>query len=144
MSTLREVIFMGQDWAEAMLPDPTMAVISITGPRSPAADLNDGWHAVLRLQFDDVDPEEGPPDAFDGHLVPLTAAQAAQIVAFARAISGQVATLVVHCRYGQSRSPGVAKALCEHFGLAFPARFSAHNRHVYRLVSAALAPAPGA
>ena len=144
MSQLREVIFMNQAWAEAMIPDGTEAIISITDRLGPPADLNEGWSGVLRLEFDDVDSDACPVGEFEEGLVPLSEAQAAQIVRFVQQISVEAATLVVHCKYGQSRSPGVAKAICQHLGLRFPPKFNSQNIFVFRLVQQAFSRHSGA
>ena len=139
MTGLREVVFLGRAWAEAMTPDDGHAIVSIADAGGAPAALRPGWGAVLRLHFDDVDPDQAPPGEFEAGLVPMTPAQALQIARFVHAAAATSTTLVVHCRFGQSRSPAVAKAVCEHVGLDFPAAFRTHNRFVYRLVRDALA-----
>lgn len=139
MSTLRQVLFLGQAWAEAMPPAAGHALIAITDSGAAPAALQPGWPALLRMAFDDVDPDCFALDDFHAGLQPLTPAQAAQIARFVHAAAAGASTLVVHCRYGQSRSPGVAQAVCAHFGLGFPAGFDTHNRYVARLVGEALA-----
>ena len=138
-TVLREVIFISQTWAQTLVPQGSESLISITGRGVAPAQIQAGWQAVLRIQFDDVDPDAFPPDELSADLVPLSSEQAGEIAEFARAIAQHSATLVVHCRHGQSRSPGVAKAICQHFGLAFPAEFNTQNEFVYRKVLHALA-----
>lgn len=137
--TLREVLFLGQPWAEAMAPGAGQALISITDADAPPAALRPGWPALLRVAFDDLDPDSTPVDDFHAGLQPLSPAQAAQIAAFVHAAAASATTLVVHCRFGQSRSPAVALAVCRHYGLAFPPGFDTHNRYVLRCVAEALA-----
>jgi predicted protein tyrosine phosphatase len=137
-STLREVLFVGQAWAEAMVPDAGQALISITDTGAPPAALRSGWPALLRVAFDDLDPDSTPVDEFHAGLQPLSPAQAAQIARFVRAAAASATTLVVHCRFGQSRSPAVALAVCRYYGLAFPPGFDTHNRYVLRCVAEAL------
>lgn len=144
MSPLREVIFMNQAWAEAMIPDGSEAIISITDHLAPSADLNDGWSGLLRIQFDDVDIDAYQVGEFEEGLTPLSEAQAMQIVTFVQQLSQETKTLVVHCKYGQSRSPGVAKAICQHLGLRFPPKFKSQNNFVCRLVLEALSRHGGA
>jgi protein-tyrosine phosphatase len=144
MTLLRDVVFMSQTWAEAMIPASQESIISITDYRALPADLNDGWKAVLRIQFDDVDPDESTPDEFESELIELSDLQAAEIAKFVLENATTSSTLVVHCRFGQSRSPAVAKAVCEHFSLNFPAKFNSHNKFVYRLVSEAISRHSGA
>jgi predicted protein tyrosine phosphatase len=130
---LTEVVFMSQERAEAYLPRPYEAIISITDHGASNADLNAGWHAVLRLSFDDVDPIESPAEP-DEVVIELQDDQAERIAAFVRDNFHSVNTLVVHCKYGQSRSAGVAKAIAKQHGLAFPEGYAYANNYVYELV----------
>lgn len=90
------------------------------------------------LQFDDVDPDALPSDEFSADLVAPSSGQASEIAEFTLAIAQHSTPLVLHCRQGQSRSPGVSKAICQHFGLAFPPGLSTQNDFVYRKVLHAL------
>lgn len=134
---LAEVLFLSQAWAEAYLPRPGEAIISITDRGAPQANLNEGWTAVLRVSFDDVDPletEREPDDA----LIELQVHEAERIAGFVRNHRHQVGTLVVHCRFGQSRSAGVAKAVAKAYGLHFPNGYRYANSFVHQLVLDAL------
>jgi predicted protein tyrosine phosphatase len=139
MTKLREVVFISQAWAEAMIPEGHESIISITDCGSPVAELNEGWQAILRLQFDDVDPDEATPGEFERGLVQISDAQANEIADFVFANATTSTALIVHCRFGQSRSPAIAKAVCEHYNLNFPPQFKSHNRFVHRLVLNAIA-----
>jgi predicted protein tyrosine phosphatase len=134
MPALTRVVFLSQELAEAYQPGPSEAIISITDHGAPGANLQGGWLAVLRISFDDVDPIESPLEPGEEHLIEAQAHQAEQIAAFVRDNSRVVATLVVHCKYGQSRSAGVAKAIASHHALEFPAGYRYANNHVYELV----------
>jgi protein-tyrosine phosphatase len=134
MPALTEVVFLSQELAEAYLPGPNEAIISITDHSAQDANLKDGWHAVLRLSFDDVDPIESPIEPGEEDLIEMLEHQADRTAAFVRDNSRVVGTLVVHCKYGQSRSAGVAKAIASHHGLEFPAGYTYANNHVYELV----------
>lgn len=136
-TSLIEVVFLSQKWAEAYQPRPNEAIVSITDRGAQDADLNAGWLAVLRIKFDDVDPVETPLEAGED-LLQMQVLQADRIAAFVRKNLTSVATLVVHCKYGQSRSAGVAKAVAEFYGLPFPEEYEYANDHVYRLVLASL------
>lgn len=142
MSRLRRVLFLSQARAEAMIPPHAAALLSITDVTAPVARLREGWAAVLRLGFDDVDPEDRLFQEFmlgdEEDYVPLTPVQAAEIAGFVRDIAGRCSCLVVHCRYGQSRSAAVAKAVCDAYGLRFPRDYELHNPYVYRNVQRAL------
>jgi predicted protein tyrosine phosphatase len=131
MQALAEVVFMSQERVEAYLPRPYEAIISITDHGASNADLNAGWHAVLRLSFDDVDPIDSPAEP-DEVVIELQDDQADQIAAFVRDNFHSVNTLVVHCKYGQSRSAGVAKAIAKQHGLAFPDLISDESQPVPR------------
>lgn len=137
MPALSNVVFMSQARAEAYAPRPGEALISITDHGAPEATLRDGWHAVLRLAFDDVDPVDSPAEPGEA-VIELQDDQADRIAAFVTGLGPAVHTLVVHCRYGQSRSAGVAKAVAREHGLAFPADHAHTNHHVYELVRFAL------
>jgi len=133
---LERVLFIGQDRAESMRPPRRCAIVSITDPGRAPARLRNGWDAVLRVQFHDYDPVTFPDE--DPDLRQITAGQVAQIVDFCRAHALRCRRVVVHCRYGVSRSAAVAKALCEVTGVAFPDDYSDHNRYVYQLLRAAM------
>jgi predicted protein tyrosine phosphatase len=133
---LERVIFIGQDRAETMRPPKSCALVSITDPAKAPADLLDGWTAVLRVQFHDIDPVSYPADSDDLH--PISAAQAAEIADFCWESALRCRRLVVHCRYGVSRSAAIAKAVCDVLGLAFPADYDDHNDYVCRVVLSAM------
>lgn len=132
-SQLTEVDFVSQKWAELYNPGPHEAIISITGHATPDANLKQGWAACLRISFDDVDPIESPLEPGE-NLTEMREGQAAQIAEFVRRTAATVKVLVVHCRYGQSRSAGVAKAVAEFYGLQFPQDYEYANNFVYRHV----------
>ena len=137
MPKLTEVVFLSQAWAEAYIPRSAEALVSITDHGAAQANLNDGWSAVLRISFDDVDPFESPVEPGED-LIEMQEHEAERIAAFVRSNSHRVGTLIVHCRYGQSRSAGVAKAVAEAYGLHFPVDYEYANNFVYGLVLKAL------
>lgn len=132
-SQLVEVDFVSQKWAELYKPSPGDAIISITGHGTPEANLKRGWAACLRISFDDVDPIESPLEPGE-NLTEIEESQAVQIAKFVRQTASTAKVLVVHCRYGQSRSAGVAKAVAEFYGLHFPQDYEYANNFVYGLV----------
>ncbi len=144
MKKVSEVVFLSQVGAEAYLPDAGESVISITDRGSKSASLNDGWNAILRTQFNDVDLDEDDAEEFEIELGELTVEQAEEIANFVLQVAQESGIIVVHCRFGQSRSPAVAKAICDHFELDFPPDFRSHNRFVERLVFDALSRRNGA
>lgn len=137
MPPLSQVIFLSQESAEAYRPQPTEAIISITDDGAEDANLSPDWRYVLRVSFNDVDPMESPPEPGED-FSPMGDHHADRIAAFVSDHHHLIATLVVHCRYGQSRSAGVAKAIASHHGLQFPDGYPYANNHVYELVLAAL------
>ncbi len=138
MHKLEEVVFLSQAWAEALIPDGSEAIISITDRGAEPANLNDGWNSVLRIQFNDVDTDEDDVEELEIELGEITADQAEEIANYIDKVAPSCKMLVVHCRFGQSRSPAVAKAIAEHFKLNFPSDFKTHNKLVERLVFTAL------
>jgi predicted protein tyrosine phosphatase len=129
---LGRVLFVSQERAEAMRPPKSCALISITDTDKAPARLLEGWTAVLRLSFDDVDPVSFPDDWEWEGLLPCSEVQAVEIADFCRFNAIRCRRLVVHCRYGVSRSAAVAKALCEVAGLWFPGEYEDHNDFVYQ------------
>jgi predicted protein tyrosine phosphatase len=57
---------------------------------------------------------------------------------FVVAMSETNQTLIIHCKYGVSRSAGVAKAVAQVFGLTFPADYHEANESVCQAVTRAL------
>lgn len=130
---INEVVFLSQTWAEAYLPRPYEAIISITDYGKPEANLNEGWTDCFRISFDDVDPIESPLEPGE-NLIEIQEHQATEIARFVHRIADKATVLVVHCRYGQSRSAGIAKAVAEFYGLQFPAEYDYANNYIYNLV----------
>jgi hypothetical protein len=96
MSGRLSVTVMSRERAQGERP-ACAACISITDRhRSDAALV--GWQEVLRLKFDDIECE-------GSHYLPLSNAQADDILAFAR--RHQDIDLVAHCEFGYSRSVAV-------------------------------------
>lgn len=126
---LRRVIFISQRQAEAMRPPRDAALISITDPKRAQAAIPDGWHAVLRVAFDDKDPVTFPDDYED--LQEINADQVTEIAEYVATHARSCKRLVVHCRYGVSRSAAVAKGIAEATGVSFPQEYDEYNRFVY-------------
>lgn len=83
-------------------------IVSITEPGRKAK-LPKGWHDVLRLGFQDYDPQRKCPDS----AVLFTPTMAARLARFARKHRG--CNILVHCAAGISRSGAVVEALLEAF-----------------------------
>lgn len=113
----RQVLAVSRSIAEKLPRLESVAVISVTAPGRPPASL-DGFKQVLRLSFADVDflnPElsarakEKLADAFrPGH--------AEMIREFVEGLPSEVATVVVHCEGGYSRSCAIALGLHRLYG----------------------------
>ena len=124
---MKRVQFVSKASAEALQGRQDTAVISING-LDPAR-LQNGWHSVLRLEFDDVDVAQDPYILFDTN-------HAVQIVVFTRECNASdVETILVHCNAGISRSAAVAKWIAERYGLPFPAGYMLYNKHVYNVLN---------
>lgn len=128
---LVRVIFVSQPQAERIGGRQTAALISITDPGAPVAQLSPGWGALLRLAFHDADPVTFPDS--DLHLTRMSIEQAIAVRCFLAGLPAQVRTLVIHCRSGISRSAGLAKAVAEAYGLCHDATYIEFNRHVHTI-----------
>lgn len=83
-------------------------VVSITEPGRKAK-LSKGWHDMLRLGFQDYDPQRKCPE----NAVLFTPTLAARLARFARKHRGR--NILVHCAAGISRSGAVVEALLDAF-----------------------------
>jgi predicted protein tyrosine phosphatase len=125
-----------------MSPPKDAALISVTDFRAPEASLVTGWTQVHRLSFDDVDPVDYPVDP-EEKMIPMSDEQALELAGFVMRAGLGCRRLVVHCRYGTSRSAAIAKAVCERHDLYFPPGYSDQNDFVYRAVVWALSQQQG-
>lgn len=123
------VEFMSMAKAEALEGAADWAVISITEPGKRLADLQPGWHKVLRLQFHDVDSD----DALGYKLFSKEDAQA--VLSFVEETASKVDGILVHCFAGVSRSAAIAKCIAELYGLYFPESYSIYNKQIYRRIN---------
>lgn len=136
------VKFRSRKAAETAQPDPAVAVVSITNPDG-RADLKEGWRAVLRVEFHDIDPEKIENAFLRADLlrvyIPMQEQQAAEIIRFVdQQVQAGCSGFLVHCEAGVSRSAAVAKWIVDYYGLvSIDAITKLHNRHVYRLLQAA-------
>ncbi|OWY34851.1 hypothetical protein CEJ45_11215 [Herbaspirillum aquaticum] len=113
----RQVIAMSRGDAQQLPTLPGVAVISITAPEKPPAALAEFTH-ILRLSFADVDflskeissrAAKKLQDAFTRH-------QASEVKQFVESLPLDIATIVVHCEGGFSRSCANAVALNKLYG----------------------------
>ncbi|WP_426396456.1 hypothetical protein ACN9M1_00480 [Ralstonia sp. R-29] len=113
----RQVFALSRSDAERLPELASIAVISVTAPERSPANIA-GFAHVLRLSFVDVDflnPElsarakEKLPHAF-------TAEHGSAIRAFVETLPSEIASVVVHCEGGYSRSCAIAVALHRLYG----------------------------
>ncbi|WP_156546078.1 hypothetical protein [Cupriavidus sp. D384] len=119
----RQVLAVSRGVAEKLPRLESVAVISVTAPGRPLARL-DGFNHVLRLSFADVDfmnpqlsarGKEKLPNAFRPE-------HGEQIRRFVTGLHGEIATVVVHCEGGYSRSCAIALGLHRLYGYEADAR----------------------
>lgn len=130
---IEQVIFVNRRTAETRPGDPAWALISISQPGYPAQ-LIDGWHSVLRVEFHDADPDRTTSRKRKEVRVVMDAKQAKQINKFVNEVAPAVTGIMVHCQGGISRSAAVAKWIAERYSLPFDHSYALHNKHVYRLL----------
>ena len=125
---LKKVIFTDRQSAEGKDGFATWAVISISEPDYYPANLQEGWHSVLRLEFHDV-------DAAFGEYTVFSESNAKSIIEFARkAHEGACEGIMVHCKAGISRSAAVAKWIAERYELPFNHGYMLYNKLIYRML----------
>lgn len=101
--------------------DEPYVVVSITDPPSwgdGPARIPQRWGLtdVLRLEFQDLDPESDGEIDDAARALCMTDAHADAVAAF-MAQHASIPIVVVHCTAGASRSPSTAMALCDHYRL---------------------------
>lgn len=113
----RQVFALSRADSERLPELASVAVISITAPERPPANIA-GFAHVLRLSFADVDflnpdlsarAKEKLPHAF-------TAKHGSAIRRFVETLPPEIASVVVHCEGGYSRSAAIAVALHRLYG----------------------------
>ena len=114
---VRQVIALSRSDAERLPPLPSIAVISVVAPERPPASLGSFAH-VLRLSFADVDfLSPNLSNRAQAKLVhAFTEAHAQAIRSFIEALPDEIASVVVHCEGGYSRSCAIALALHRLYG----------------------------
>jgi predicted protein tyrosine phosphatase len=114
---MRQVFALSRTDAERLPQLSSIAVISITAPERPQANIG-GFVHLLRLSFADVDFLN--PDLSERARQKLAHAFTEEhgnaIRSFAEALPEEITTVVVHCEGGYSRSCAVAVALHRLYG----------------------------
>ncbi|MEN9481433.1 MAG: hypothetical protein RLZZ298_2828 [Pseudomonadota bacterium] len=106
--TIKHVLYASRELAESLAGNPYMAVISITDPGTPEANLDPLFRHVLRLSFFDAIPaDEFLPAPMVGMFDHLMAIQISQFVKELHNAPFDI-SVMVHCEYGVSRSAAVA------------------------------------
>lgn len=134
----RRVFALSREEAERLPSLPTFAIVSITAPERPLANLNAPAYA-LRLSFADVD--FGSADLSLRALAKLphafTSEQANHVRQFVESLPGRVNAIVIHCEGGYSRSCAIALALHHLYGYEVDIeRLAQANPSVLRLMLA--------
>lgn len=114
---VRQVFTLSRADAERLPELSSIAVISITAPERPPANIGDFRH-VLRMSFADVDfLNPNLSDKPRGKLAhAFTEEQRDAICTFVEALPEETTTLVIHCEGGFSRSCAIASALHQLYG----------------------------
>lgn len=137
------VIALSREQAQRFHSSDPYVVISLTDALAdqphipPRPELRDR----LALHFDDVYPEQCIDANGSRIFTEMTAEDARLIAEFVRRWWNKVATIVVHCHAGLSRSTGVAAAIRTQYGLDERDLFEvprSPNRHCLTLVTEAL------
>ena len=142
MAYSTRVVALSREQAQQFESSDPYVVISLTDSDAEHPDIPPHSALVdrLMLQFDDVCPPEAG-DVQDPLLCAMQSADAERIAHFVRRWWGEVATMVVHCHAGLSRSTAVAAAIRRHHRQDERDLFEAPrspNPHCLRLVARAL------
>lgn len=119
--------------AEELTARSDWAVISIHDPGSERAALKEGWHEILHLAFHDKEDESLAKAT--GLWKLFSPDQARRCWEFVNRERPYVRGLLVHCNAGLSRSPAIARAICEHLNLRPDASWPSGNGLVRRLMA---------
>ncbi|WP_150738264.1 hypothetical protein [Pandoraea anapnoica] len=113
----RQVFALSRADAEKLPRLPSVAVISITAPERPPANL-DGFTRLLRLTFADVDfLSPNLSERARGKLIhAFSEEHRNSIRSFVEALPDEISSVVVHCEGGYSRSCAIAVALRQLYG----------------------------
>lgn len=137
-SAHRQVFALSRAEAESLPCLPTLAIISVTAPDRPLAELPVIEH-VLRLQFADVDWKNPELSARASAKLAdrFTPFQAEQILRFVEGLPPEILSIVAHCEGGYSRSAAIALALHKRYGyLVEIDRLNTANQSVLRTIQA--------
>ena len=118
----RQVFALSRSDAERVPRLPSIAVISITAPDRPPAEL-DGFDYLLRLSFADADfLNPARARRAKAKQASFTTEHAELLCTFIDGLPVGVNSIVVHCEGGYSRSCAIARGLHEFYGYAVDMR----------------------
>ncbi len=141
----RQVFALSRADAERVPRLSSIAVISITAPERPEAQL-DGFTHVLRLSFADVHFMNPTLSEKSKKKVvyAFTAEQARAVRQFVDCLPPAIASVVVHCEGGFSRSCAIALGLHHLYGYRVEHERLTHaNPSVFRVLTGKPSSAPG-
>lgn len=140
---IRHLHFTDESAAVLIEGDKSSAIISITDPDLPLPKLSEKWGRILRLSFNDAEYDHAMirtydrvADFRDQHCDDPQPEHARDIKQFLRELSGKgIERVVVHCRYGRSRSAAIAKYVVEEYNTTLEgASLDEYNRTLYLLL----------
>jgi predicted protein tyrosine phosphatase len=113
----RQIFTLSRPDAERLPLLPSIAVVSITAPERPPANIG-GFAHVLRLSFADVDflNPDLSAKARSKLAHAFTEEHRHAICSFVEALPDEITSLVIHCEGGYSRSCAIALALHQLYG----------------------------
>jgi predicted protein tyrosine phosphatase len=118
---IKQIEYMSKSLAEKIVPDNSMALISIRD-KGYETNLKNGWNNILVLEFDDIEGDFFDKNSFVGNLLNFnlfSEEDANNIIKFIESLPNEVEILYIHCFLGRSRSPAIAKVICEKLGIEF-------------------------
>lgn len=135
---VKRIQFLPESAAMAIEPAPERAMVSITNPGG-AAQLRDGWGALLRVQFADAAYDEATIHGY-GRMWKLSSRgffdkpKAILLRNFIASLPDSISQLYVHCGAGVSRSAAVAKYAADYFGVPLDQNHDRLNTTVLALL----------
>jgi predicted protein tyrosine phosphatase len=137
------VIALSRQDAQMYHSSEPYVVISLSDMDAPAPSIypHEALRDRLALHFDDVYPQHCFDESGTRLFCEMSEQHAEQIAGFVHRWWGKVATIVVHCHAGLSRSTGVAAAIRSHHGQDERDLYESPrnpNRHCLALVRDAL------
>ncbi len=137
---IQHITALSQAQAEQRTPGAGEAIISITDPGAPLANLIPGWTKILRVQFGDVTYDKRSikfyGESWQAVQGVFRGFHAETIRHFIGKIESdpEINRLTVHCHAGQSRSTAVATWLARRNGLDCPLSWSGRNLTVLEVL----------